>query len=339
MLLISLRGGILPAGFLRLIGLAADAKELHFLIANTVHEFSCEDALHASLQIHGRLSLQLIGVFLRDQASLPLLLLLVLHLSVGERLVDEVQTVTTLPASVVLLNHTDGEGAAELTEHHGLLDDFRFRIAVVVLLLHQPVDEVLLLVEPEWLRLLLLFLIVTTFLFLALLALTAFLSFLLLATLVDCFLELDVHGNAIVLGEVARHRNLDHGRIVLQIKEKLVQVHVDRALTAVVPGNHVLLDVADARDRAFQDLLDEDAFLRLHNLVVALLEFAVDVDVLDVQTCQEGEDFGLSPFHAIHLAFLVSLLRQMLDLDLLLQIVHGIRQLHIVGNVTHCKLL
>ena len=185
-----------------------------------------------------------------------------------------------------------------------------------MLLFHQPVDEILLLIEPERFGFLLFFLVVTAFLLFALFFLG--LPFLFLAALVDRLLELEIDADAVVLGEVARYRNLDDGRIVLQVKEKLIQVDVDRALAAVIPEDHVLLDVADARDRALQDLLDEDAFLRLHNLVVALLQFAVDVDVLDVQACEEREDFGLSPFHAIHLAVFIELFGQMLDFDLLL---------------------
>lgn len=69
---------------------------------------------------------------------------------------------------------------------------------------------------------------------------------------------------------------------------------VDGARSEVVKDEE-LLDFADANDCALEHLLDKDAFLRVHDLVVALLELAVDLDVLDVEHCVMREPFFKTP--------------------------------------------
>ena len=58
-------------------------------------------------------------------------------------------------------------------------------------------------------------------------------------------------------------------------------MHVE-TLRSWVEDNHVLLHFTDAAYRRFKDLLNEDSLLWMHHLVVAFLQLAVDVDVLDV---------------------------------------------------------
>ena len=54
----------------------------------------------------------------------------------------------------------------------------------------------------------------------------------------------------------------------------------------------------------------------MHDLIVAFLEFAINVDVLDVETSQELEDLIGLPFRDILDSSLVFLSGQMLNLDL-----------------------
>ena len=75
---------------------------------------------------------------------------------------------------------------------------------------------------------------------------------------------------------------------------------VDGAL-AEVEVDEPFFELTDARDCALQHLLDEDALLRVHDLVIALFKLAIDLDVLDVQHGVVGELFFQSPiFHILH---------------------------------------
>ena len=58
-------------------------------------------------------------------------------------------------------------------------------------------------------------------------------------------------------------------------------MHIDGSLTEV-EINQALLELANTADGALEDLLDEDALLWVHDLIVALLKLAIDLDVLDV---------------------------------------------------------
>ena len=64
---------------------------------------------------------------------------------------------------------------------------------------------------------------------------------------------------------------------------------------AHIVRDEVFFDLADSANRALKDLLDEDALLRVHNLIVALLKFAVDLNVLDVENSIMGETFLEAP--------------------------------------------
>ena len=65
----------------------------------------------------------------------------------------------------------------------------------------------------------------------------------------------------------------------------------------------------------------------MHHLVVALFQLAVDVDILDVKTCQVLEHLIGWPSLNVFDTLLVLLSWHMFDFNLLLQIVHGICQL------------
>jgi hypothetical protein len=62
----------------------------------------------------------------------------------------------------------------------------------------------------------------------------------------------------------------------------------------------------------------------VHHLIVALLQFAVNVDVLDIETGQVLEDFILWPSLDVLNTLLVLLRWHCFDLDLLLQVVHRV---------------
>ena len=66
-------------------------------------------------------------------------------------------------------------------------------------------------------------------------------------------------------------------------------------LRAHIVVDELFFDLADPANRALKDLLDEDALLRVHNLIVALLKFAVDLNVLDVENSIMGETFLEAP--------------------------------------------
>jgi len=64
----------------------------------------------------------------------------------------------------------------------------------------------------------------------------------------------------------------------------------------------------------------------MHDLIVALLKFAINVNVLDVETSQMLEDFVVGPRLDIRDSSFVLLCRDMFDFDLLLQVIHRITQ-------------
>lgn len=119
--------------------------------------------------------------------------------------------------------------------------------------------------------------------------------FLLLASVTFNFLfESELHLYIVFLLKVARHWDLNDGWVVLQVKEQLVQVHIN-ALRPRVKQNEVLLHFANAANGGLQHALNEDSLLGVHDLVVALLELAINVDVLDVKAGEVLENFVVGP--------------------------------------------
>ena len=80
--------------------------------------------------------------------------------------------------------------------------------------------------------------------------LATLLSFLGFAAAVNFLLEDEVDGDVVVLLEVARHRDLNHRWIILEIKEKTVKMDVDGAL-AEVEVDEPLFELTNASNRAF----------------------------------------------------------------------------------------
>jgi hypothetical protein len=104
-------------------------------------------------------------------------------------------------------------------------------------------------------------------------------------------------------------------------------VHVD-AVAARVERYEVLLKLANAANRTLQRLFDEDPFLGVNYLIVALFQISVNVNVLDVETCEVLEDLVRLPAFDVLQASLCILVRwYILHLYLFLEIIHGIRQL------------
>ena len=75
-------------------------------------------------------------------------------------------------------------------------------------------------------------------------------------------------------------------------------MHIDGACAEVIE-DQVLLDLANTADSTLEHLLDEDALLRMHDLIIALFELAVDLDVLDVEDSVVGEAFFKSPVFTV----------------------------------------
>ena len=148
-----------------------------------------------------------------------------------------------------------------------------------------------LLIKGHYRLLLLLVVIVIGLLLLLLL----FLLLLFLAgILFDLFFEIDINWDWVVLSEVSWDWDLKNGGVVLQVKQKLVQVNVERAWPWV-EDDQVFLKLAYTANSGFKDFLNEDSLLRVYHLVVALLKLSVDVNVLNVETGKVLEDFVIHP--------------------------------------------
>ena len=57
---------------------------------------------------------------------------------------------------------------------------------------------------------------------------------------------------------------------------------VDRLLSLIKLGD-LILKLTNTRDCAFKRFLYEDSLLRMHTLIVTLLELAINVDVFDIR--------------------------------------------------------
>ena len=177
-------------------------------------------------------------------------------------------------------------------QSEGVQDDLIDGVLVVESLL-QLLINVHLLLAKGWIDLG--WSIILSLLLLTLLLLASLLSLLFLAALtLDLLLEDDVDGDLVVFLEVAGHRNLNNGWIVLQIEQETIQVHIDGPCS-VVEVDQVLLHFTDPANGGLKHLLDEDSLLWVHNLVITLLKFAVNLNVLDVQDGVMGPLFLNTP--------------------------------------------
>ena len=122
---------------------------------------------------------------------------------------------------------------------------------------------------------------------------------LLLAALVlDLFLKDYIDRDLIVLLKVAGHTDFVDRRVIDEIKEEAIKMDVDGAGTEVIE-TQLFFELENTADRTLQHFLDEDALLRVHDLIIALLKLAVDLDVFDVEYDEVPEAFFETPKLAI----------------------------------------
>jgi len=94
---------------------------------------------------------------------------------------------------------------------------------------------------------------------------------LLFTTSIDFFLKDNIKFDIIFsVLEVAWDRNLNDRGVVLQVEEKLVQMHVERPIPRVVFRQHVF-DFANSKHGALHHSLDVISLLRMDHLVVTVL--------------------------------------------------------------------
>lgn len=221
---------------------------------------------------------------------------------------------STLATSVTFLNKSNSH-LNDNFQVEWILDHFVFRFISIVPHLEKIVDHVVLLLDVHhWLL---------DFLFIILLLLAfgfltfCLLFFLLVIILDDLLLELNIDWNSIVLSEVSWYRDFNERWIVLEIKEKLIQMNVDGVWSWIV-DDQILFELTDSRDCAFNDFFDEHPFLWVHYLIIAVLESLIDIDVPNVEHCQMLEELIRRPSSGVFLALLIFIIWHMLDLNLLL---------------------
>ena len=103
-------------------------------------------------------------------------------------------------------------------------------------------------------------------------------------------------------------------------------MNIDRIGTRV-ERYQVLFQFTDTGDRALKSFLNENLFLRVYDLIIALLKTPIDVYILDVEHSQMLERFIRLPSFDILDSQLVLFCWHCLNFDLLLQVVHDIGQL------------
>ena len=67
------------------------------------------------------------------------------------------------------------------------------------------------------------------------------------------------------------------------------------AVWSGVVGNQILFELTDSTNRTFKNLLDENSFLWVDHLIIALFKLSVDLNVFDVQASQVMEDIIVWP--------------------------------------------
>lgn len=261
--------------------LALHAKENHLLLTHLLDGFAGKDSTNEALNDFR--CLFFVFLFGRSEHFTVMHALAnIISLIDASNLLKGIHvTATTLATSLILLNQADGRSDFQI-EGERIIGNFLNWLSRLEAFLQSFVDLGLLFVHGKD------FLfrsVIVILLFLAFFTtlLSTFLAFLLFATFtLDFLLEDDIDWDLIIFFEVAWNRDLNDGWIVLEIEEKTVQMHVDRTLAEVVE-HEVLLDFANSANRALKYLLDKNSLLRVHNLVIALFELAIDLDVLDVE--------------------------------------------------------
>ena len=145
--------------------------------------------------------------------------------------------------------------------------------------LKQVIQQLSLLFQryPGLLRLLLSRLLLLLLLFLL------FLFLLLLAASLHFLFELDFNLNWVVFLKVPWNWDLNSTWVKFQIKQELVQMHIDRS-GSWVECNEFLLDFTYPDNGGLKNRFYTGSLLWMNYLVVTFLQFLVNVDVFDVQT-------------------------------------------------------
>ena len=94
-----------------------------------------------------------------------------------------------------------------------------------------------------------------------------------------------------------------------------------------VESHEILLELTDSANRTFQNLFNEDSFLWVDHLIVTLLQFSKYFNIFNVEASQMMEDIINRPSTDILNTLLIELRWEILNLNLFLKVVHGIRQL------------
>jgi hypothetical protein len=275
------------------LGLALHTKEDHFLLTHQFDLFTGKNSSNTALdELSGDLFLLLVSGF--GHLAFTHLTFGLIRNELGQVLLQYLlDTDATLTTTLVLLNHADGRHNFHI-EGEGIVDDLlnwlrTFVVGPRVVRVHNFIDQEFLLFHRLRLGHNLLIFGLLLFLFLSLLGLLFLTGF-----SFNFLLESHLHLDPVVLLEVPGNGDLDNRWVVLEVEEQLVQVNVD-GLRPRVKQDKVLLHLADTGDRGLEHSLDEETLLRVYDLIIARLELAVDVYVLDVQDGKVLEDFIVGP--------------------------------------------
>lgn len=193
-------------------------------MADFVNALTGYDTPHPPLDDECGLSLDLVLALLLDEPLLDLLEHLPLLLLLSLRVHYEQHTPSALTTTLIFLDETDG--IMDVVNLHGerLSHDLLHRCKSQMSIFNRLVygSELILEVLDGLLGLLIIIGLLLLLLFLALLNLLSLLAALLLHGLT----ELDVYGDLVELTEVTRNWYLDDRWIILQVKQKLIQVYV-----------------------------------------------------------------------------------------------------------------
>ena len=141
-----------------------------------------------------------------------------------------------MTASIVLLNQSYCLLNIDI-QGERILNHFNLRLVTFIKSYHELVDKLLLL--DKWHRRNLLFAFVIVLLLFFLLLLLCLLLFLATAILFNWLLKDQVEFNTVVLAEIARYWDLNDRRIILEIEEQLIKMHIDGFLSWIKLCNFV----------------------------------------------------------------------------------------------------
>ena len=267
------------------------SKEDHLFLSHLLNLFSGQDSTNVALNQLCRFIFSLLCTGL-DHVSIVHFLSCVNIRQLFVDFVHEVQvTVTTLTTTLIFLDKSDGMDVWNI-ESIWIKNNFIYRVLVVKCLFELLINMHLFL-SKRWVNFwwgiiicLLLFTFFLTSLLFSFLLLTSF-SF-------DFLLKDDIYWDLIILLKVAWDWDLNHRWVILQIKEKSIQMDIDRA-SSVVEMNKEFLHLTNSANSALKNLFDKDSLLWVHNLIIALFEFAVNLNILDIKNSIMRPSFFNTP--------------------------------------------